>query len=972
VRTEWELTNTLTGAVQTGDVAGAGPVPVTVSGDGEHRLRTRLTDGLGDNSGWRTQYVRIDTVTPVDNTNPVTGWVKQALNVTVGGTDVHSDILRVEWKLNGVAGSFIGRSHVVQVSVEGVNTLETRVVDNAGLASEWKTHTIRLDQSLPTNLTATASSAWRNTPYSVTLNGSDVGSGMDVMRWRVGSGPVWEGVSGTVNATINTTGTHTLYTWAVDKVGNASVERAETIRIDTVPPNDATVYPGPAVPPGRKITFAPADADSGVAGIEWTLDGGAVQTGPSVTLVQHGAHTIATRVRDNAGNWSAWTSRTVTVNSALAPEDTDPPVDTTDVEDWQPGPYTVTVSAEDAVVGVRYVEWRIDGVLGRGPLNAASANVEFTTEGEHALETRAVDKLGNTSAWRSHVVKIDLTPPADTTPAASGWTGSRTVTLSATDATSKVAAIEYRVDGGAVATPVLTADPDVADKVSASFTLPADGKYRVAHRALDQSGQASAWKTDDVWVDTVDPVLTSAAAPVAWQTTALSHAVTGTDALSGVARVEWRVAGGEIKTGSPAVISTEGSPLLESRIVDKAGNESAWRSETVKIDLTKPVNTTVVPSDTWRKTNFTTTVTGSDPSPGSSLDRIEYKLDGGPVVTTPAVTISATGLHTLESRVRDVAGHWSDWRTDKIGIDKTAPSLSVNCGSAAWRSTPAACTVAAAGGESGLPTLTAARGTGSPDAITGTSYTVDAEGIWTVIFRAVDGAGNETLASANVKIDRTPPTAAVTCTPGAGKLYICKGTGADGQSGLAGLSRTVDGAAAAPLPGDGSFAVEKGVVVVSAIDAAGNVGTSEPLALADRTPPPPVSTPTPPPTPKTPAKEDSHEVTPRSSSEAVLLRKRGSASSRLVGQLSLAGTPTRTTVDLRPLALGKGRFHFTLKVTVDGKTKTVRKTQTTRKGYSRRISVRVGAAADATVKLTVRRRSGKRWVTHATASAKLG
>jgi hypothetical protein len=278
--------------------------------------------------------------------------------------------------------------------------------------------------------------------------------------------------------------------------------------------------------------------------------------------------------------------------------------------------------------------------------------------------------------------------------------------------------------------------------------------------------------------------------------------------------------------------------------------------------------------------------------------------------------------------------------------------------------------VAANGGESGLPTLTAARGTGTPHAVSGGSYTVDANGIWTVIFRAVDGAGNETLASANVKIDRTPPTAAVTCTPGAGKLYVCTGTGADSDSGLVRLSRTVDGAAATPLPSDGSFAVEKGRVVVTAVDAAGNTGSSEPLELADRTPPPapPVATPTPTPTPTA---EEPHEVTPRSSSEAVLLSRGGRTGTRLVGQLALAGTPTRTTVDLRPLALGSGRFQFIFRVTVDGKAKTVRKTQTTRKGYSRRISVRVAAAADATVKLTVRKRAGGRWVTHAAATAAL-
>jgi len=60
-----------------------------------------------------------------------------------------------------------------------------------------------------------------------------------------------------------------------------------------------------------------------------------------------------------------------------------------------------------------------------------------------------------------------------------------------------------------------------------------------------------------------------------------------------------------------------------------------------------------------------------------------------------------------------------------------------------------------------------------------------------------------------------------------------------------------------------------------------------------------------------------------------------------------------------------------VKVAYGKKTKTVTKTQTTLKGYSKRISVSVPAAATAKVDLTVRRKSGKRWVAHASAHAKL-
>src|SRR3712207_8891181 len=49
----------------------------------------------------------------------------------------------------------------------------------------------------------------------------------------------------------------------------------------------------------------------------------------------------------------------------------------------------------------------------------------------------------------------------------------------------------------------------------------------------------------------------------------------------------------------------------------------------------------------------------------------------------------------------------------------------------------------------------------------------------------------------------------------------------------------------------------------------------------------------------------------------ILLKGKASASARLVGQLALSATPSASTVDLRPLALGKGTFQLVLKITVN-------------------------------------------------------
>ena len=84
----------------------------------------------------------------------------------------------------------------------------------------------------------------------------------------------------------------------------------------------------------------------------------------------------------------------------------------------------------------------------------------------------------------------------------------------------------------------------------------------------------------------------------------------------------------------------------------------------------------------WRKTNFTTTVSGTDATSG--VQKIEWRVDGGVVVLDAAVGLDRrpTARYKLETRVTDVAGNASDWRVDTVAIDKVAPTLAVNCGAA--------------------------------------------------------------------------------------------------------------------------------------------------------------------------------------------------------------------------------------------------------------------------------------------------
>ena len=124
----------------------------------------------------------------------------------------------------------------------------------------------------------------------MTLAADALGSApVDKIRWQLDridvleeSDGVHEGDPGDV-VTISETGVYTLNTWAVDTVGNISADRPATVRIDFKAPSDTTVCPSAAIAVGHKIPVTVTDADSGLAGVYWRVDGvdGSVRRRPS-------------------------------------------------------------------------------------------------------------------------------------------------------------------------------------------------------------------------------------------------------------------------------------------------------------------------------------------------------------------------------------------------------------------------------------------------------------------------------------------------------------------------------------------------------------------------------------------------------------------------------------------------------------------------------------------------------------------
>ncbi|MBB4794638.1 OmpL47-type beta-barrel domain-containing protein [Streptomyces nodosus] len=242
------------------------------------------------------------------------------------------------------------------------------------------------------------------------------------------------------------------------------------------------------------VAITASDAESGVATIEYSLDDAAFTPySEPVEVTDAGRHSLAYRATDTAGNTSPVKTLEFTVVTT-APADTTPPETSATVSGTKDdsGNYidtaTVTITASDAESGVAGIEYSLDGAA----YAPYPAPVEVSDTGPHTLAYRATDKAGNTSPVKSVEFTVVAAPPEDRTPpevsaSVSGtkndsgdYIGSATVTVTASDAGSGVAGIEYSLDGG----PYLG--------YSAPVVIDRAGSHTVLYRASDKAGNTSA------------------------------------------------------------------------------------------------------------------------------------------------------------------------------------------------------------------------------------------------------------------------------------------------------------------------------------------------------------------------------------------------------------------------------------------------------------------------------------------------
>lgn len=260
------------------------------------------------------------------------------------------------------------------------------------------------------------STIYVNSRTAFEIKSTDSETKVDYIEYKVNSGN-YQKYSNPIY--LPTEGVQSIIYRAVDRAGNKEAARILTVTVDNTPPVTSVepvnkVYVSDATRlASTSDTFAVSaeDAVSGVDKIYYSVDGGSKQeyTTP-IKFENGGSHTIKVTATDKAGNESDEMSYVVNVDNKAPTVAITPsmPYLVVDGKNYAKKGTTFTVTAKDPEAGVNKILVKLDGA---SEFTSYADPVEFTTSGEHTIEAKAVDNVGNESEVSTLRVLVDVVPP---------------------------------------------------------------------------------------------------------------------------------------------------------------------------------------------------------------------------------------------------------------------------------------------------------------------------------------------------------------------------------------------------------------------------------------------------------------------------------------------------------------------------------------------------------------------------------
>lgn len=572
----------------------------------------------------------------------------------------------------------------------GEQVARVSVKDKYGNRTE-KDHSFFMKEKTAPATSDNAPAGWQKADVNVALACADgaEGSGCNSTSWSTD-----DGKSGTGGAVvIDKDGETTITYHSTDRDGNTESKKTKKVKKDNKPPETTDNAPAGWQNTDVTVALTCTDTGSGCAATTYEVNGGATQTGNTVSLTVEGAHTITYRSTDVAGNVENTKTATVKIDK------TAPVIDSITV-----GPDNeVTVLFHDPYPssGIASVKVTVDGQelecficerhrngmgpyvgdghsehgegLGTGhyvdenhdvidnnvfaypvPAGTETEPNDFTCSlpgdlacGPHDIVATVTDYAGNSTTEDTVYNKGDCEPPVTTDDAPAGWQNTDvTVTLACTDNVSGCATTTYEVNGGATQT-------------GNTVLLTDEGVHTITYRSTDVAGNVEADNTATVMIDKTPPAVTTSG-DVTVEATGPSGAVaTFTSSATDI------VDGAVATTCVPPSGSTFplGSTLVTCSATDAAGNTGTATLTVTVVDTTAPVVTYISPVDTIYDTT-------SPPTTGTATDDVGVTSAWVVIDGTTTVSCTVDGLGNVSCPTPSLTYGWHTsviYATDAAG-----------------------------------------------------------------------------------------------------------------------------------------------------------------------------------------------------------------------------------------------------------------------------------------------------------------
>jgi hypothetical protein len=301
-----------------------------------------------------------------------------------------------------------------------------------------------------------------------------------------------------------------------------------------------------------------------------------------------------------------------------------------------------------------------------------------------------------------------------------------------------------------------------------SVLMTAEGVHGIGCSASDRVGNTGSAGLGTFKLDTrppvPDPVYTPERTEDGWNNTATSLSFDCQDPQPGSGVDQPATGGGSVST------ETAGTDFTSGGCNDIAGNDSTPRTETIRIDMTKPVITpagvTPAPNSAgWNRTDVTIAFDCGDTGPVQSGIKTDAVADQTVSAETAGRNVASDG------DCLDKAANKADVATQHVKIDKTAPTTTIADGPAQFtNATAAELPFSGADSLSGVAGYECRLDNG-PDVPCTSPFRTSAlaDGTHTLRVRTIDVAGNadDTPAAHTWTVDTVAPDTAVNAGPAA-------------------------------------------------------------------------------------------------------------------------------------------------------------------------------------------------------------